>query len=125
MTEDGLLAADAADSVAVHQLSHFNEDKLKRLFLDRSAELVANVKNVRYVAASLMVEWPDRVDVFVSRNEGINEGDSDGESLKTLELRLRTIARVRRIFISALLRRSFMDMELTAGCRQGPRRTMP
>ena len=83
--DDGLLAADDADSIAVHQLSHFNEDKLKRLFLDRLAELVANVKDVQYVAVSLMVEWPDRVDVYVARNEGIDEGRPDGEFLKTLE----------------------------------------
>lgn len=103
---DGLLAADDATSVAVHQLSHFNEGKLERLFLDRLAELFANVKDVRDVAASLMVEWPDRVDGFVSRNEGIDEEDLDGQFLKTLELHLRTIARVRRIVISAHIRRS-------------------
>jgi hypothetical protein len=98
-TEIATGEADSADlestSVNVDILSsHFSEDKLKRAFLDRLSELVANKKYGRHVSSSLMIDWPDRVDVLVAKNTGIKENDS--QSLKNLAASLRDISRLNR-----------------------------
>lgn len=46
----------SSNSVNVNILSQSNEDKLKRAFLDRLSELVANEKGGHHVSSSLMIK---------------------------------------------------------------------
>lgn len=84
------------DSVSVNILSQFNEDKLKRAFLDRISELVANQKGGPHVSSSLMIEWPDRVDILVSRNAGLKKYVSNIEILEIIASNLRRISTLDR-----------------------------
>ncbi len=84
------------DSVSVNILSQFNEDKLKRAFLDRISELVANQKGDPHVSSSLMIEWPDRVDILVSRNAGLKKYVSNVEILEIIASNLRRISTLDR-----------------------------
>ncbi|UKZ88150.1 uncharacterized protein TrAFT101_003913 [Trichoderma asperellum] len=58
---------DDTDSVNANEFLLFDKRKLKRAFLDRLSELVANEKGGHHVSSSLMIEWPDRVDVLVKK----------------------------------------------------------
>ncbi|KAK2611824.1 hypothetical protein N8I77_005147 [Diaporthe amygdali] len=84
--------AEDADSTMQAPLAYVDDDRLKRAFLDRLAELVANVRGGRHVSASLLIESPDGVEVLVSRNSGIKNGSADWEMLKSLELKLQGLA---------------------------------
>jgi hypothetical protein len=86
----------SVDSVNLDLLSRFNEDKLKRAFLDRISELVANEKGGHHVSSSLMIEWPDKVDVLVSRNAGLKKNASNVEMLGIIALSLRRISTLDR-----------------------------
>lgn len=86
--------SDSAASENVEPSSQFNENKLKRAFLDRLSELVANEKGGHHVSASLMIEWPDRVDVLVARNTGFKEKDPVVQLLEAIESSLRDISRL-------------------------------
>lgn len=66
---------DDTDSVNANAFLSFDERKMKRAFLDRLSELIANEKGGHHVSSSLMIEWPDRVDILVARNNGFREGD--------------------------------------------------
>ena len=87
---------DDADSVNVNVLSRFDDDKLKKAFLDRLSELVANEKGAHHVSSSLMIEWPDRVDIFVAKNTGIRDKDPSAQMLETIASSLREISRLDR-----------------------------
>ena len=89
-----LAELDDTDSVHVNTLSQFDDNSLKRAILDRLSELVANEKGGAYVSSSVMIEWPDRVDIFVARNNGIKEGDSVLHMLENLASSLRDITRL-------------------------------
>lgn len=81
---------DDDDSIAPAALFDGHEDRMKRAFLDRLAELVANEKGGPHVSATLMVEWPDRVVVLVAKNTGI---DRDlATFLASLEVLIRRVA---------------------------------
>lgn len=78
------------DSTAPTTLFDGGEDKMKRAFLDRLAELVANENGGPHVSATLMIEWPDRVVVLVAKNRGI---DKDlATFLASLEASIRQVA---------------------------------
>lgn len=64
---------DDDDSTAPTTLFDGSDDKMKKAFLDRLAELVANEKGGPHVSATLMIEWPDRVVVLVAKNRGIDK----------------------------------------------------
>jgi len=83
--------ADDADSTNALMLTDFDPDRLRRAFLDRLAELVANEKGGRYIAATMMVNGQDKVDVFVSRNDKFHPNDVT--FLEQTEALLRLIAR--------------------------------
>lgn len=83
-----------ADSVKANAISIFDERKLKRAFLDRLSELVANEKGGYHVSSSLMIEWPDRVDILVARNNGFRGADATLRMLDTVESSLRDISRL-------------------------------
>lgn len=83
---------DDADSVNANEFSLFDEKKLKRAFLDRLSELIANEKGGLHVSSSLMIEWPDRVDILVARNNGFREGDATLRMLETISSSLRDIS---------------------------------
>lgn len=83
---------DDADSVNANEFLLFDERKLKRAFLDRLSELTANEKGGHHVSSSLMLEWPDRVDILVARNNGFREGDVTLHILETIASSLRDIA---------------------------------
>ena len=85
---------DDDDSVNAGILSRSDETRLKKAFLDRLSELVANEKGGAFVSAALMIEWPDRVDILVTKNNGIKEGDPCRDMLETLASSLRVIARL-------------------------------
>lgn len=87
---------ESIDSLNVDTLSHFNEEKLKRAFLDRLSELVANQKGGQYVSSSIMIEWPDRVDILVSRNAGFKKYVSKVEILEIIESNMRRISTLDR-----------------------------
>lgn len=95
---------ESTDSVDVNILSRFDEDKLKRAFLDRLSELVANEKGGYHVSASLMIEWPDKVDILVAKNTGLTEKGSSAEMLQKIESSLRSISRLNRQGLSYVLR---------------------
>lgn len=54
------------------------------------AELVSNVKGGSHVAATLLIESPDELELLVAKNEGFNEKDK--KFLRDLEGKLRAIA---------------------------------
>ncbi|KAL6908675.1 hypothetical protein GGI43DRAFT_379518 [Trichoderma evansii] len=83
---------DDADSVNANEFPLFDERKLKRAFLDRLSELIANEKGGLHVSSSLMIEWPDRVDILVARNNGFKEGDVTLRMLETIASSLRDIS---------------------------------
>ncbi|KAK3375576.1 hypothetical protein B0T24DRAFT_616552 [Lasiosphaeria ovina] len=86
--------SDGTESVRVRNLSHVDNSRLKRTFLDRLSELVANSKGGHHVSAALMVEWPDRVDVLVARNSGFKPDDPSVRMLERLSSELREISRI-------------------------------
>lgn len=65
--EESDAGEDTNDSVARAMLSDSREDRMKRAFLDRLAELVANAKGGPHVSATMMIEWPDRAVVLVAK----------------------------------------------------------
>ena len=93
--EDKNVDADAYSTKA-QTLTDFDDKRLRQSFLDRIAELVANIKEGQHVTAALMVESPEKVQVFVAKNKGIEKNDT--VFLKKLEARLRSIASVDRKF---------------------------
>jgi hypothetical protein len=66
---------DDDDSTKALTLTDFDPDRLRRVFLDRLAELVANEKGGRHVAAAMMVNGQDKVDVFIARNDKFRPKD--------------------------------------------------
>lgn len=87
---DGDAVFDDVDSTMALTLTDFNPDHLRRVFLDRLAELVANEKGGRHVAATMMVNGQDKVDVFVARNDKFRPNDVT--FLEQTEALLRLIA---------------------------------
>ncbi|KAK1250198.1 hypothetical protein MKX08_010201 [Trichoderma sp. CBMAI-0020] len=83
---------DDADSVDANEFLSFDEGKLKRAFLDRLSELTANEKGGHHVSSSLMIEWPDRVDILVAKNDGFSKGGATLRILETIASSLRDIA---------------------------------
>jgi len=92
----------STDSVDVNMLSRFDEDKLKRAFLDRLSELVANEKGGPYVSSSLMIEWPDKVDILVAKNTGLTKKASSVEMLQKVASSLGRISRLNRQGLSVV-----------------------
>jgi len=82
---------DDADSVVVQTISSFDAAKLKESFQDRVAELVSNVKGGYHVAATLMINLPEEVELVIAKNEGFNK--TDIEFLGKLQDLLREISR--------------------------------
>ncbi|EHK41056.1 hypothetical protein TRIATDRAFT_321317 [Trichoderma atroviride IMI 206040] len=83
---------DDAGSVDANEFLSFDEGKLKRAFLDRLSELTANEKGGYHVSSSLMIEWPDRVDILVAKNNGFSKGGATLRILETIASSLRDIA---------------------------------
>ncbi|KAK0762955.1 hypothetical protein N5P37_004481 [Trichoderma harzianum] len=84
--------SDDTDSVNANAFLSFDERKMKRAFLDRLSELIANEKGGHHVSSSLMIAWPDRVDILVARNNGFREGDVTLRMLETIASSLRDIS---------------------------------
>lgn len=86
--------AEYAESIQANTLSRFTDyDKLKKAFLDRLSELVAYEKGGRFVSASLMIEWPDRVDVLLAKNNGFKNGEACLCLLDSVASQLRVISK--------------------------------
>ncbi|KKO98364.1 hypothetical protein THAR02_09534 [Trichoderma harzianum] len=83
---------DDTDSVNANAFLSFDERKMKRAFLDRLSELIANEKGGHHVSSSLMIEWPDRVDILVARNNGFREGDVTLRMLENIASSLQDIS---------------------------------
>ncbi|RYO74746.1 hypothetical protein DL766_008376 [Monosporascus sp. MC13-8B] len=84
-------AAEDDDTVKGQPLASFNERKLKCAFLDRLSEILSPAKGGYHVAAALMIEGLDGVEVTVAGNCGIKEKDKS--FIKELEEILVSIAR--------------------------------
>jgi hypothetical protein len=82
---------DELESDKAALLTNFDHDRLRRAFLDRLAELVANEKGGRHVSATMMVSGPDTVGIFVARNSTFRTKDL--RFLEQIEEQLRLIAR--------------------------------
>ncbi|KAK0615560.1 hypothetical protein B0T17DRAFT_497172 [Bombardia bombarda] len=82
---------DSAHSTKAATLADFNSDRLKRFFLDRLAELVANEKGGRHVTATMMITGPDKVTVLIAKNNGLRPRDK--HFLDIIAAQLREIAR--------------------------------
>ncbi|KAG6835614.1 hypothetical protein H0H93_016490 [Arthromyces matolae] len=87
-----LAELEGPESVRMNTLSSLSDHKLKKAFLDRLSELVANAKAPQFVSSSLMIEWEDRVIILVARNNGFREEDPTLGLLETIASSLRTIA---------------------------------
>ncbi|KAM0514881.1 hypothetical protein ACHAPE_006557 [Trichoderma viride] len=83
---------DDAETIDTNEFLLFDERKLKRAFLDRLSELTANEKGGHHVSSSLMLEWPDRVDILVAKNNGFRKGGATLRILETIASSLRDIA---------------------------------
>lgn len=88
---------DGHESVCLNPVSQFDDSRLKRAFLDRLSELVANEKGGYHVSASLMFEWRDRVEILVGKNTGFRGSDPGLFLLETIESSLRYIARLNQL----------------------------
>ncbi|RYP50784.1 hypothetical protein DL768_003782 [Monosporascus sp. mg162] len=78
------------DSVKAQPLAGSDQRKLKCAFLDRLSEILSPAKSGYQVAAALMIEGLDGVEVTVARNCGIKENDKS--FIKALEKILVRIA---------------------------------
>ena len=96
---DGL--HDETDSIKATKLVEFDTGSLQRAFLDRLAELVANEKGGRHVAATLMIADHDGTRVFVSRNSKFRPRDE--KFLKQTEELLRLVAEDKSQYLPTLL----------------------
>lgn len=67
-------------------------EKLLIAFLDRLAEIIANVKGGRDISSSLAIAWPDRIDVLVAKTNGFTPGDQTTVMLENLEEGIREIS---------------------------------
>lgn len=90
-SNDDDFVIDDSDSTKALKLTDFDSGRLQRAFLDRLAELVANEKGGRNVAATMMVNGQDKVDVFVTKNDKFRPNDK--KFLEQTESLLRLIAR--------------------------------
>lgn len=90
--EDDMDDTEDSSSLCPDILCDSNEDKVKRAFLDRLAEVVSPSKGGQHVSASLMAQWDDRVEILVAKNSGIVREDATWTFLKDLEDRLRRYA---------------------------------
>ncbi|KAJ4098326.1 hypothetical protein NW756_002910 [Fusarium oxysporum] len=73
-------------------LGNLDTDHLGRKFLDGLSETVSSRRGGRYVIASYMFYWPDKVKVFVAMNSGFAEGDALSKFLDNLCTSLKGIA---------------------------------
>lgn len=87
---DGDSVFDDVNSTMALTLTDFNPDHLRRVFLDRLAELVANEKGGQHIAATMVVNGRDKVVVFVARNDKFRLNDVT--FLEQTEALLRLIA---------------------------------
>ncbi|KPI43240.1 uncharacterized protein AB675_7177 [Cyphellophora attinorum] len=79
LQRDAIFDDDDANSDAATNrtstLVNFNPGRLRRTFLDRLAEVIANEKGGRHVAATMMVQAQDSVNVFVAKNNKFRQAD--------------------------------------------------
>ncbi|KAI5924399.1 hypothetical protein F4810DRAFT_141484 [Camillea tinctor] len=84
---------DDNDSVVGQQLTSHDENEIKRAFLDRLSEVLSSAKGGLHVAAALMVQSPDRIEISVAKNRGIKPKDK--EFTEVFEKVLRKIPNIR------------------------------
>ncbi|KAI0853036.1 hypothetical protein F5Y00DRAFT_130748 [Daldinia vernicosa] len=69
--------AEDGDSIAGQPLTNFDNDKLKRAFLDRLSEILSHTRGGYQVAAALMIENLGVPEVTVAKNSGLKQTDKD------------------------------------------------
>lgn len=93
---EGEISPDEAGNDGVSSknipLGHFDADRLRRQFLDRLSETISSTKGGRYVVASHMFYWPDKIKVFIAINLGVAEGDATSTFLDAFSTALKAIA---------------------------------
>ncbi|KAI1466229.1 uncharacterized protein F4812DRAFT_452089 [Daldinia caldariorum] len=87
---DAIESAEDSDSVTGQPLTNFDNDKLKRAFLDRLSEILSQTRGGYHVAAALMVENIEAPEVTVAKNSGLKQTDKD--FVTALEKVLRRLA---------------------------------
>lgn len=65
------------DSITGQPLTNFDNDKLKRAFLDRLSEILSHTRGGYQVAAALMIENLGVPEIVVAKNSGLKQTDKD------------------------------------------------
>jgi hypothetical protein len=76
-SEDEAASQSTDDTTRPRQFTVSSKDNLRRRFLDRFAEALSKKKDARHVACAVMQEQEDRVRIWVARNEGFDQSDSE------------------------------------------------
>ncbi|KAI1475124.1 hypothetical protein F4774DRAFT_421764 [Daldinia eschscholtzii] len=74
---DVIESAEDGDSATGQPLTNFNNDRLKRAFLDRLSEILSQTRGGYHVAAALMVENTEAPEITVAKNSGLKQTDKD------------------------------------------------
>ena len=76
-SEDETASQHTDDTTRPRQFTVSSKDNLRRQFLDRFAEVLSKKKDARHVACAVMQEQEGCVRIWVARNEGFDQSDSD------------------------------------------------
>jgi len=76
-SEDEAASQHTDDTTRPQQLTVSSKYNLRKRFLDRFAEVLSKKKDARHVACAVMQEQEDRVRIWVARNEGFDQSDSE------------------------------------------------
>lgn len=71
-SETSISEADTTHPVNLHSSGHM---PLKKKFLDRLAEVISKQHKWRHVACTVLKESEDQVDVYVTKNDGLDKDD--------------------------------------------------
>ncbi|KAI2775661.1 hypothetical protein F4815DRAFT_496535 [Daldinia loculata] len=74
---DMIELANDDDSITGQPLTNFDNDKLKRAFLDRLSEILSHTRGGYQVAAALMIENLGVPEITVAKNSGLKQTDKD------------------------------------------------
>ncbi|KAI0095413.1 hypothetical protein F4814DRAFT_443586 [Daldinia grandis] len=65
------------DSITGQPLTNFDDNRLRRAFLDRLSEILSHTRGGYQVAASLMIENLGAPEITVAKNSGLKQADKD------------------------------------------------
>ena len=79
--EDEAASQSTDDTTRPRQFTVSSKDNLRRQFLDRFAEVLSKKKDACHVACDVMQEQEDRIRIWVARNGGFDQPDSEYPNL--------------------------------------------